>query len=206
MKKALKNTSRVAPAWLENTLQGLAFWVGYYNNYRPDMNNSGISEAALVFETCNLLYAHIGKEKKISCEVLYGDLGSTSAKRQLADIVIYNRNKEKDSDSAPDPEYVIEVKRAHAGVDKILDDIKKLGNLRRETNLNFRTFLLVVSQRKRHKKLTTDTGIANKKPNPLREIKGLEYRVRRVCKATGSFDPKSNAHYACLIEVFSSNK
>lgn len=206
MKKALKNTSGKAPAWLENTLQGLAFWVGYYNNYRPDMNKSGISEAALVFETCNLLYAHTDNDKKIRCEVLYGDLGSTSAKRQLADIVIYNRNKGKDFDSEPEPECVIEVKRANASVAMILDDIKKLGVLRRETSLSFRTFLLFVSQEERPKKLTTDKGIADKKPNPLGEIKEAKYKVLRVLKASHGFKSQKKAHYACLIEVFSSNK
>ena len=68
-------------------------------------------------------------------------------------------------------------------------------------NIKTRCFLLLVSQGMLPKQfVNAKTGKAVTK-----EIVAENYvaKVRRVCKATSSFEKKKNAHYSCLIEVIS---
>ena len=56
------------PAWAEEALQGLAFWIGHrhalYRHYP-------LSEGALVAETCNLIHNHLKGDELLLCEQPY---------------------------------------------------------------------------------------------------------------------------------------
>jgi len=134
---------------------------------------------------------------------LYRDLGCKNTGLERADIVLFKKNNAKGADKKPaEIEVVIEVKKANAGKALIFNDIKRLSEFINGANADSKAYLLVVSQGKRPKKLVTENGCAIKRTNPLgSDNKIVEYKVRRVIKASHSFKSKGRAHYVCSIEV-----
>jgi len=180
-KTAAKTTIK---SGIEAALQGLTFWM----SYRQILHWYPINEGALVVEFVNLLYAKLGKELKINCEVQYDDSG-----RKRMDVQI------KQGDL---PVAAIEFKRYSAGRTHIHDDMKKLLKLE---NRDILRFLVVVSEKKWPSDYVKEDGKAIT-GNLIQKGKGdFSAQVRRVLKSTASFKkgekglPKAN--YCCLIEV-----
>jgi hypothetical protein len=79
------------PVWSEKALQGLAFWMGHrHSMYR----HYPLGEAALVAETCNLIFANLEPGETLLCECQYSKLmpqgtwPDTLGARSRADLVV----------------------------------------------------------------------------------------------------------------------
>src|SRR5262245_31830976 len=104
------------PRWVEQALQGLAFWIGHRQAMFP---NYPLAEAALVAELCNLMQANRPPNQILRCEQQYKYLLRQDSQRVLladlcrADLVVAR----KGFDDAPlwgrldFLDIVIEVKR-----------------------------------------------------------------------------------------------
>ena len=202
--KKQKDYNRL-PRWVERTLQGLAFWIGhrhalYYGHPLP--------EGALVAETCNLIQANFGSDKRLICECTYKKLVAPGAKIQKlggnerADLVVIgmaNRKKITETSNLSElAQMVIEVKRGSANKKKIEEDIERLAMLKLK-NPKVQTLLFVVSESKLPKDYVTGKGYAKRGIFYIGD--NVRYKVRRVCKATASFKVQRSAHYACVIEA-----
>jgi hypothetical protein len=199
-------TSRVqekAPAWAGKALQGLVFWIGHRCSLYP---HHDLGESALVAETCNLIAAHLHEGESLLCEQPYRKLIATDSElgpRVRADLAVLSapnaaelkkRGHLQDLLTA-----VIEVKRASASKAEIDDDLKRLAILK-AANPSVRAFLFVIAEGHLPKKFVAANGKAKKGRFGISD-KAAYYHVRRVCKASASFDRKGGAHFACIIEV-----
>lgn len=176
------------PKWAEPLLQGVAYWMGYkgqlYWGYP-------LSEGAIVGESVSFINGNLRPDEKLECEVMYRNLGLVNAGQTRADLVISSGN---------DIKTVIEVKRAVAADHLVKDDLERLCKYHSH-NVNARCFLLLVSQNAMPKVYID----ANKGEAQRGNIITTDYtaKVRRACKATGTFKKKTTGSYACLIEVVS---
>ena len=96
-------------------------------------------------------------------------------------------------------EAVIEVKRASPGGAQIDNDLQRLAEVKAAVP-KVRAFLFVVSEARRPTRFVSPDGRAILGATEIRETSAT-YRVRRVCKASASFNGRKTAHYACIIEV-----
>ena len=178
--------------WADPLLQGLTFWLGYSKVY---YHKSLLKEGAITAEAVKIIHSKL-KDDYVECEIMYKKILSPSGwGNKRADIVIY--------DSKKNPKYIIEVKRHNTPNKKIDEDLERLSKVI-ETNNEIRTFLLLVSESKLPNKYVTDSGVAVRKIFNIGD--NNSYKVRRVCKASSSFNKKKNAHFAGLIEVFTNDK
>jgi len=190
--------SEPLPNWVDPSLQGLAFWLGYKTNLYP---HYPLTEGAIVGELASLISAHLDSGMKLECEAMYKDLHSKNMGNLRADLIIRQNSS--------DP-HVIEVKRYTASDKLIQKDIKRLGELK-ESFPCTRCFLIITSQSEKPAKYLTEKTNAvrsnvwkEKTFKSTSEIpKNLCAKVRRVCKASSSFNLKTSsaAHYAIIIEV-----
>ena len=194
------------PAWTDNVLQGLTYWVGYkkqYYRFYP------LSEGALVAELLSLLSANTDSSSIIIPEVMYKKICSEWKKKDgtRVDISIAFKKKENFS-HAKHTHTVIEVKRDMKGnKNKITNDIERLAKCLSKSNISgLRGFLILVSQDHRPEKFVSSKGNARHKEFKIEKYPNYIAKVRRVCKSTSSFKGEGSvatehAHYACLIEV-----
>lgn len=193
--------SNKLPEWSVELLTGLAFWIGYKQQY---FRHYRLSEGAIVCEALSLINSKIENRKKLIPEVMYRKLypkDSNYNRLERADIIIASKDADKNNISKT-VEDVIEVKRYSAGKTLIENDLNRLAKLLSSSdNENLRCFLIVVSESKRPKIYVNSNGNARKKPILLNN--GYRVHVRRVCKTTSSFRAGNikNANYACLFEV-----
>ena len=195
------------PDWAEATLQGLAYWVGYS---RTRFRFGLLPEAALVVEACALIHANVSSECCVLTEPRYRKLLGPAKrprngwKLERVDLAVVRRKagNEKKGSCHYRLREMIEVKRASAGHKDIVQDLSRLRRALLTAEQEVRAYLIVVTQRKRKKLdwLIRRDGTAVRGKNPLSGGDGY-YRVRRVCKAAPSFESKSSAYYACLVEV-----
>lgn len=95
--------------------------------------------------------------------------------------------------------HVIEVKRARAPDVLIEDDVRRLAMVQAACP-SIKTCLVILSESHRPARYVAETGKAVKEDvHP--GVAGARTRVRRVWKASGSFEAKENSHYVCLLEV-----
>ena len=66
-----RNNHKKVPVWLERTLQGLAYWIGYSEQYYREHD---LTEGAIVSEVCKLIQANSQGTFKVECEVDYARL------------------------------------------------------------------------------------------------------------------------------------
>lgn len=205
------------PQWLEWPLQGLAFWIGHRRSIYRDYP---LGESSLVAELSNLIFAHLPSELELRCEVPLADIigrpvAAEFGVRPRADLVICSRsNKDgggRDGTKKVPPvsataQTVIEVKRAKAPTKEILHDMQRLAMLR-EARPKLRTYLIVASEAHQPSHFVTEKGLAVPGWRSINLKSGHEstgparFHVRRVCKASASFDKRDAAHYVCLLEV-----
>lgn len=170
-----------------------------------------LAEGALVAEACNLIQANLRADDGVLlCERMYRTLVALPDEPKVltrlvrADLVVATpeaKSKRKDESIAEHVRFVIEVKRGDATWAEIEEDLKRLDEAISLSNRQFRCFLFVICEARRH------TGFISKEGKSIlgkKKIVGTDghYRVRRTCKAAASFGNRETAHYGCLIEVF----
>lgn len=179
------------PRWAEASMQGIVFWIGHR---RAIFRGYLLLEAALVAEVCNLIYANLADDQKLLCEQPYVQLapGCEIEPGCRADLVVIN--------SQGSAEAVIEVKRGREGQGQIKKDLTRLAALKRIMP-NARAMLFLISENTLPRQFVGQNGHAIPGKHQIQDS-NAHYRVRRVCKASASFERKNSAHYACVIEVF----
>lgn len=212
------------PAYLERTLQSLAFWIGYQDSRIPanrldtahrhrGPDSRELFEGAISDELIRLIHAHTQK-----CIVLpeqaYARLVpivAASFGDSRADIVIANRANEgrlAAETLADNVASIIEIKRATASTKEIRGDLCRLHRFLTHTHAaEARAFLVLVAQGhvpRRFGKdapyVNQDNGLATKGPYHVPNS-DITYRVRRLLKAATSFNNSKRAHYVLLLEV-----
>lgn len=178
------------PSWAEASMQGLVFWIGHR---RAIFRGYLLLEAAIVAETCNLIYANLADDQSLLCEQHYLELAHNCGLESgcRADLVVANQDN---------AEAVIEVKRGSATMGEIMGDLKRLAALK-QVIPDVRALLFLVSENRRPAQFVGENGQVRRGRHQI-EGTPAHYRVRRACKASASFERPNSAHYACVIEVF----
>jgi hypothetical protein len=181
-----------------DSLQGLAFWVGYQNEVS---RHHKLPEGAIVAELRRLINEKVRAGLRVECEVLYSQLINTGywEKKALADIAITDVSAEEKITLA-----LIEVKRLKSSDHEINMDLIKIGLFKKESP-STRTFLAIIGQARLPEKWVDANGNGRKGVEKI-EVHGVKngqvrYKVLRVLKAASSFESKNSASYCCLIEV-----
>lgn len=139
------------PKFLENALQGLAFWIGHRHAF---FRHYPLTEGALVGEMCNLIQANLSDSLILVPECQYSRLVPIDIKidgmSQLSpsDLVILAKDASDNRDDGPlypFVHFVIEVKRGLATKSEIDNDLKRLATFLKVTETNARGFLIVVA-------------------------------------------------------------
>ncbi|MDZ7663154.1 hypothetical protein [Thiohalophilus sp.] len=193
--------------FLEDALQGLAFWVGYRRSYFRDYP---LAEAALIAETCNLIQSKITDAQVLRPEVLYRRLADTSMKDELRDLwradlaILDAAYPNPYQDNVWDAvHFIFEVKRGSSPKAEIDQDLRRLFHFKEVCRSGARAFLIVVSEAKLPKRFVDPKkGKSKLHGHPIPGTTGV-YHVRRTVKAASSFDRKETANFACICEVFS---
>lgn len=188
----MKNKNDI-PHWLNMALRGTLCWIGWR---RAFYRMHDLVEGAIVAETCNIIAANLGDDQRLICEKLYKEINPKFpiGKSPRADLAIVQKKK-KDTIVT----HVIEVKRYSSK--KILDDVKRLGELKL-LNPDIKTYLLVFSENERPTDYVTENGCGFKKifKCPIGK-KVYKYKVKNVVKMSHTFTKKEHAHYACVLEI-----
>lgn len=194
------------PRFLENALQGLAFWIGHRHSL---FRSYPLPEGAIVAEACNLIQANLSDTLELRPECQYQRLVRPGTPLNgigdmaRADLVIFSRHGGNDlSNDSDRVHFVIELKRGSAAKANIDNDLKRLYTFLNGTQTNARAFLILVSESKAPPRFV----IGGKSQLGSHSIPGSQgcFHVRRTVKAAASFSNKHSAHYVCLIEVFRS--
>lgn len=202
------------PAYLEAPLQGLAFWIGHRQALFKDWP---LSEGALVAEASNLIFAHLAKDRqRLVAEVMYKNLVTDSSLlthvtgQSRVDLVVGPLEIARDQNISEYSLDVFEVKRASASDADIDNDLLRLFDFIRYSEIENRAFLIVVAEGQIPERFV-DRGTgegANKYSVSYMDIdeEKVPIKVRRVVKAVASFkeNAKETAHYAAIVEVFKS--
>lgn len=192
------------PRFLENALQGLAFWIGHRHSM---FRSYPLPEGAMVAEACNLIQANLAESLELKPELQYQKIvppgtgldGIGSLAR--ADLTILSRHgSDAGARESERVHFVMEVKRGSAAKASIDDDLKRLHTFLDGTPTNARAFLIVVSESRAPARFVIE-GKSRLGSHPVPGTNGC-FHVRRTVKAAASFSQKSSAHYVCLIEVF----
>lgn len=192
------------PKFLENALQGLAFWIGHRHSL---FRSYPLPEGAMVAEACNLIQANMSDSLELKPEVQYRRLVTPGTQLvgigdlARADLVVLSRHGA--NGSANDFErvhFVMKVKRGSATKAGIDDDLKRLYTFLGGTQTNARAFLIVVSESKAPTRFITE-GKSRLGSHSIPGTSGC-FHVRRTVKAAATFSKRNSAHYVCLLEVF----
>ena len=207
-KKTTKRTTAV-PGWLTNAMQGICYWVGHRRAY---YRHHSLVEGAIVSELANLINSQIGKNDQLHCEVQYADILEDQVpgvdRKIRLDMVVRTDPVEGKYDL--EKITVIEVKRGNAAKEDVIHDITRLAALK-EVMPEISAYVLIVSENKlptqqpwiKKDEDGTTKITANTEIMSLHTPNGgiaAKFKVRRVCKALASTQPKSG-HTAILIEV-----
>jgi phytoene dehydrogenase-like protein len=194
------------PRWAVKALQGLSYWIGYRHSLYAD---HPLPEAAMVVETCNLIYANLPDDDTLVCERLYrtllpdGGWPTAYGRQARVDLlVLRDRPKRPTADERlHDASFVaIEVKRASAQHALIDRDLQRLTHLKATLPSN-RAMLFVISEARRPERFVDSNGVRSKRKHPIPDT-DAHFRVIRACKATSLFSGKDTAHYSCILEIF----
>lgn len=192
---------QVLPSWFQPALQGMTYWIGHRRQFYCGYP---IGESAFVAEFCNLIQSNLRiPELRLRCEVKFSELlrcelgeDSVLTERARADLVVEKKLK----DETTRPCHIIEVKRGQALNSAVKKDLMRLVEVKRHIP-DSRAFLVLVSEKGRPKKYVNEKGNAIRGRHSL---DGGYFMVRRACMATTSVSRSDTAHYACVMEVFSS--
>jgi hypothetical protein len=198
-----KKTSTLAklPVWCAKAAQGITYWTGHRRCLYDDYP---LGESAFVAEICNLIFAHLGKDEVLLCEVRYselaagGELPECIRPRARADIVVAEAPLQKGAE--PLPKFVVEVKRGSAPKREIDADLRRLVSIRRMIP-DYRAFLIVVAEAKRLDRFVTSEGQSVRDTHAIPDDEG-HFRVRRTFKAAHAFKSRDTAQYASILEVY----
>jgi hypothetical protein len=192
------------PEWLQNSLQGITFWLGYRSAIYP---NLGHTEAAIVAELHHLLHIKIGKRDKLDCEITFGRLyvnregvPETTKPKQRVDLVVSTRGA-RNGENRRAVKFIIEVKKASAAHTRIQADLRRLAAIKKMSK-QVRTILLVVSEGKRPTPFVGDDDRCLQGVHPIPNTgDGATFEVRESYIAIGNRNGSAFTYYACAIEV-----
>lgn len=202
----MKSALPPCPDWAVRALQGLSYWIGYRHSL---YSNHPMPEAAMVVETCNLIFANLEDRETLVCERLYrtllpvdgwpADFGN-QARTDLLVVRDHPAAIGVDENLSDTSFVAIEVKRASASRALIDRDLQRLACLKEALPSN-RAMLFVISEAKRPERFVGPEGVRDK---VKRAIPGTNcyFRVIRACKASSRFNRRDAAHYSCILEVF----
>jgi hypothetical protein len=213
---AVRATKDRIPAWAEQALQGITFWIGHR---RALYRHYPLLEGAINAELCNLINSNLGDGEYLHCEVKYRNI---VASRKLdsqfnderVDLLIastpVSEQKRNSFNFDASAQIAIEVKRGKAQASEIDKDLNRLALLK-EAKPELSTFLVIVSEKHLPSKYVGQVALSGSGMSKIRArakevpIGGTtcRYKVRRLCKAAASFKSARTTHYAVLIEVFS---
>jgi len=173
-------------AALDRTLQGLAYWMAY----KYEKNIIHLKEPDIVSITADLLNARLSN-CYIKSEVDYSSLNNALPK-QYADLAIFSRNDNKCN-------CLIEFKlssNTNGGYKKDVQKLKKVKKLIPDINC-----LVIIAYSKSctlkvPKLLVTTEGKA--KRGIIKDVKGVNVKVRRVCNALASKSANKMKKVICL--------
>jgi len=194
------NLRLLAPDWLEDSAQGLAYWIGY-SSVR---DATPAPELALGHELARLIGSK-AKQYEVSTESPYGRMktfeSAAIAPRAKADITIWANIRGRRPVPALELKCVIEIKRGKASSSKIQDDFRRLAAVAEELQ-GVRAFLVLVSEGGLPPKpFATSNGLKYRaRVHPIEETRS-EYIVTGVYKAAPAFQHPDAAHYVCVAEV-----
>lgn len=194
----------VCPRWAVKALQGLSFWMGYRCSLYAD---HPLPEAALVTETCNLIFANLRGGEQLVCERLYRTLlpkGKWPQKSQArADLLVVDGSSSKinaTENLSAHSFVVIEVKRASASRGLIDKDLQRLAKLKAALPKNS-AMMFVISEGRLPDRFVDPEGVRIKQKHPIPKTEAY-FKVIRACKASARFNRRDTAHYSCILEVF----
>jgi len=174
--------------YIEDSLQALAFWVGYQHQvYR----HHDLPEGAIVAELARLIDGKIKNGTHIHLEKMYRELdenGEWKIKERVDIALIKDKHVLA----------MIEVKKASFSRKIIEKDIAALSEFKKK-NPNVLTFVVVVSQAKRPKDWINEKG--NVIGKVVQTSDGHQYKPIRALKSAHSFMSIKKANFCCLIEV-----
>lgn len=171
---------------IDKTLQGLAYWIAY----KKELSNIDLIEADIVSEAAHFLSARLSNYF-VKKEVDYSTLNS-SLPKQYADLGIYSRENGKCN-------CIIEFKLGNSTNGGYKHDVQKINNLKKlETDI---TCLVIIAYKdsctiKVPKSLVTPDGKA--KRGMVKNVKGVNVKVRRVCNALASKKVTKMKKVVCL--------
>lgn len=192
------------PVWAVKALQGLSYWMGYRHSL---YTGHPLPEAAMVVETCNLIFANLRGHEQLLCERLYRTLlpkgGWPAGSQARADLLVVrdHRGAIAPTKNLSKMSFVaIEVKRASAPRGLIDKDLQRLARLKTAMPENG-ALLFVISEARRPNRFVGPNGVRSKEKHPIPKTNAY-FQVIRACKATSRFSQRDTAHYACILEVF----
>lgn len=192
------------PAWLQNSLKGITFWLGYRSALYP---NFGHTEAAIVAELHHLLHIKIGKGEELDCEIAFnklyknrGEFPKNTKPRQRVDLVVSKHGK-RNGESWKIVKFIIEVKKANAAHERINADLRRLAAIKKMSP-EVRTILLLVSEGRRPKPYVGDDDRSLSGVHSLGNADDdATFEVRESYMVTADREREASAYYACVIEV-----
>ncbi len=171
---------------LERTLQGLAYWMAY----KHEKNIINLKEADIVSTAAELLNVRLSNYY-IKSEVDYSSLNDSLPKQQ-ADLALFSRNENKCN-------CIIEFKlgsNTNGGYKQDVQKLEKVKKLVPDINC-----LVIIAYSKSctlkvPKILVTPEGKA--KRGIIKNVKGANIKVRRVCNALASKSSNKMKKVICL--------
>lgn len=177
----------------------------------------------MMVETCNLLQANKPDGTILKPEQLYKNLVCPKVppnkffKNKRADLVFFKSSiladqPQNDSNNiSKHVDFVVEVKRLSAPMREIKQDLWRLYMLLTESSPDVRAYQIIVQearsdrQSQNNSKMFIENGKAKRgifqSSDKTRMPHTVHYSVRRVLKASASFDKKESSHYVIIVEV-----
>ena len=175
------------PSWVDSTLEGLAYWLGYNHEL---FHQYPLTEGAITAEVLRLISRRLKGPEAVDCEVMIKNMigNGLGFNQERVDIVIKSEGVIVAA---------IEVKRYQTTKAMIDSDLHRLSEIKKNAP-DISCFLLLASEKRRPKEFVNDSG---ESMNKLDKEYPFNVAVRRVCKAGSSFRNFDTANYACLLEV-----
>lgn len=191
--------------FIKDSLQGLAFWIGYSRAY---FRHYELSEASLISELCSLVQAKLPESLRLYPEVMYSHLLKSESKylsgKCRADLVILDGDHSSPykNNISKHVQFIFEVKRYGSPTNEINEDLRRLYHFKKSCHSKSRAFLIIASEAELPTEFVDiDTGESLKDEYKIHGTSGV-YRVRRTVKAGASFKKITTAHYVSICEVF----
>ena len=193
--KKQTNDFTVVPEYIENAMQGLAYWIGYkkslYHYY-------SLSESATVTEFCSLLQAGLNNNEYVLCERQYSNFFTQTPEgleNKRIDITIVEiskndtenfeksfstpKNKKENGFLKDCAKVVFEVKLLDSPDSLKKEDYKRLKKIKEE-NKNIITYFLLISENNLPQKYVNEISGKALKDDKIDQCEDYKLHVARV--------------------------